>query len=48
MPLNAPILMSRDGVDTEPIVRGAATRRPLALDAFRDVVREVIAKGGAQ
>lgn len=46
--LNAPILMSRDGVDTEPIVRGAATRRPLALDAFRAVVREVIAKGGAQ
>jgi hypothetical protein len=46
--VTSPVLMSRDGQEPEAVVRGAATRRPMALEAFRDVVREVLAKGAAR
>jgi len=43
--VTAPILMGRAGVDAEPIVRGAASRRPLPIEAFREAVRGVLAQG---
>lgn len=46
--VTSPVVMAREGVESEPIVRGAATRRPMELGAFRDVVREVLARGGAK
>jgi hypothetical protein len=46
--VTSPVLMSRDGQEPEAVVRGAAARRPMALEAFRDVVREVLAKGAAR
>jgi hypothetical protein len=46
--VTAPILMSRGGTEPEPVVRGAITRRPLAVDAFRDVVRGVLAEAAAR
>ena len=45
--VTAPIVMSRDGA-AEPIVRGASTRRPLPIDAFRAAVRDVLAQGAAR
>jgi hypothetical protein len=46
--VTAPIVMSRDGAEAEPIVRGAPARRPLAIDAFRDAVRRVLAEDAAR
>ena len=46
--VTTPIVMGRDGVEPEPVVRGAATRKPIAIETFRDTVREVIAKGAAR
>ena len=46
--VTSPVVMARDAVDAEPVVRGAAARRPMPLDAFRDIVREVLAKGDAK
>ncbi|HET7695871.1 MAG TPA: hypothetical protein VFK57_09205 [Vicinamibacterales bacterium] len=46
--VTSPVVMSRDGVESEPVVRGAAARRPIAYEAFRDIVRGVLAKGAAK
>ena len=46
--VTSPVVMSRDGVDSERIVRGSAARRPMPFEAFRDVVRGVIAKGAVK
>jgi hypothetical protein len=46
--VTSPIVMARDGMAPEAVVRGAAARRPMAIEAFRDVVREVLAKGAAK
>lgn len=39
----SPIVMSTTPEAAERVVRGDARRRPVALDAFRDLVREVLA-----
>jgi hypothetical protein len=41
-------VMASGSGDAERVVRGAASRRPLPVEAFRDVVREVLARGAAQ
>lgn len=46
--VTTPVVMAADGVESERVVRGAVTRRPMALEAFRDVVREVLAKAAAR
>jgi hypothetical protein len=43
-----PIVMGRDSIEPEPIVRGSLTRRPMAIETFRDTVRDVIAKGAVR
>jgi hypothetical protein len=39
----SPIVMSLTPDVREAVVRGDARRKPVALDAFRDVVRQVLA-----
>jgi hypothetical protein len=39
----SPIVMSLDPGGPEAVVRGDSRRKPVALDAFRDVVRQVLA-----
>ena len=46
--VTTPVVMAAEGVESERVVRGAVARRPMALDAFRDVVRELIAKAAAR
>ncbi len=46
--VTTPIVMWRGGDQPERIVRGDVTRKPLAIDAFRDAVRQVMAKVQAQ
>lgn len=46
--VTAPIVMGSGGVEAEPVVRGAASRRPLPIDNFRDAVRAVLAQGAAR
>jgi hypothetical protein len=46
--VTTPIVMGKGGEDPEPVVRGAVSRKPLAIEAFRNVVRLVISQGGAQ
>ena len=46
--VTAPIVMGSGGLGVEAIVRGAPTRRPLPIETFRDVVREVLAQGAAR
>ena len=43
-----PVVMGTSGDATEPIVRGDVARRPVAIDAFRDLVRRVVTESGAQ
>lgn len=43
--VTTPIVMAKGTGDSEPVVRGDLSRRPLAIEAFRDVVRQVIAEG---
>jgi hypothetical protein len=40
----SPVLLSAPGAHAETVVRGDARRRPLDLDAFRAVVRQVLAQ----
>jgi len=42
----SPIVMSTDSSTPQTVVRGDARRKPVALDLFRDVVRQVLAGGG--
>jgi hypothetical protein len=46
--VTAPIVMSNGGLEAEAIVRGSPTRRPLPIERFRDVVRDVLAQGAAR
>lgn len=46
--VTTPIVMASDPGQAERVVRGAASRRPMAVEAFREVVRDVLAKGAAQ
>jgi len=46
--VTTPIVMGKGGDQPERIVRGDVTRKPLPIDAFRDAVRQVMAKGPAQ
>jgi hypothetical protein len=46
--VTTPVVMGTPGVEHEPVVRGDATRRPLAIDAFRDLVKRIVADGAAQ
>ena len=46
--VTSPVVMARSGTDPEPVLRGDVTRRPLAVDAFRDLVRRVVAEGAAR
>jgi hypothetical protein len=46
--VTTPIVMGKGGDESEPVVRGDVTRQPLAIDAFRDAVRQVMAQGRAQ
>jgi hypothetical protein len=46
--VTAPILLGRGGPDAEPVVRGAPTRRPMAIDTFRDTVRDVLAQAAVR
>ena len=46
--VTSPVLMGRPGADVEPVVRGDAARRPLAVQAFGDLVKRVVAGGAAQ
>jgi len=45
--VTSPVLMGT-GDRPAPVIRGDAARRPLPVDAFRDLVKRVIAGGGAQ
>lgn len=46
--VTSPVVMAVEGAAPERVVRGAAARRPMALDTFRGVVREALAKGAAK
>jgi hypothetical protein len=39
-----PAVMGMPGADAEPVVRGDTARRPVAIDQFRTLVRQVIAE----
>jgi hypothetical protein len=45
--VSSPVLMGKSLEQSEPIIRGDPSRRPLAVDAFRDLVKRVMA-GGAR
>lgn len=46
--VTSPVVMATAGAESERVVRGAITRRPMALEAFRDVVRDVLAKAAGR
>jgi hypothetical protein len=46
--VTTPVVMGRGGDEPEPIVRGDVTRKPVAIDSFRDAVKRVLAQGAAQ
>ncbi len=46
--VTTPIVMGKGGDEPVPVVRGDLTRKPLAIDAFRDAVRQVMAAGRAR
>jgi hypothetical protein len=46
--VTTPVVMGKGGDEPEPVVRGDVTRRPMAIDAFRDAVRQVLAQGAGQ
>lgn len=49
--VTSPVLMGLSSGDAQAVVRGDVTRRPLAVDAFRDLVKRIVvdgAAGGAQ
>jgi hypothetical protein len=45
--VTTPIVMNRQEGATERVVRGDPARRPITIDAFRQVVRQVMASQGA-
>ena len=46
--VTSPVLMGVPGDRPETVVRGDIARRPLAVDAFRDLVKRVVAGGAAR
>jgi hypothetical protein len=46
--VTTPIVMGRSASDAEPVVRGDPARRPVPIDAFRDVVRQVMTEGAGR
>lgn len=46
--VTTPIVMGKGGDHPEPVVRGDVTRKPVAIDAFRDAVRQALARGAAR
>ena len=46
--VTTPIVMGKTGVEAERIVRGDPARRPLAVEAFRDAVRQVSSEAAAR
>jgi hypothetical protein len=44
--VTTPIIMGKTSGEPERIVRGDPARRPLAIEAFRDVVRQVLSEAG--
>lgn len=40
-----PVVMSIPGADAQPVVRGDAARRPVGIEQFRSLVRQVISDG---
>jgi hypothetical protein len=40
-----PAVMSVPGADAQPVVRGDSARRPVGIDQFRTVVRQIVAEG---
>lgn len=46
--VTTPILMGREGMEPERVVRGDAARKPLAIEAFREAVRDVLAQAAAR
>ena len=46
--VTAPIVMGNGAPGAERIVRGDLMRRPLPIESFRDVVRNVLAQGAAR
>lgn len=46
--VTTPVVMGSGGDEPERIVRGDVMRKPLAIDAFRDAVRQVLEKGAGQ
>jgi hypothetical protein len=45
--VTSPVVIAQPGADAQPVVRGDAARRPLAVDAFTDLVKRLVAEGGA-
>ena len=43
--VTTPVVLGKGGDEPERIVRGDVTRKPLAIDAFCDAVRQVLAQG---
>ena len=41
-----PTVMAPRGGEIQPVVRGDLSRRPVSIDRFRDIVRQVIAEAG--
>ena len=41
-----PAVMSVPGPNPQPVIRGDAARRPVPIDQFRAIVRQVLAEGG--
>jgi len=46
--VTTPIVMGMGRDEPERVVRGDVTRRPLAIEAFRNVVRQALAPGAGQ
>lgn len=46
--VTTPIVMGTGRDEPERVVRGDVTRRPLAIEAFRNVVRQALAPGAGQ
>ena len=46
--VTSPVVMGKGSGDAVPVVRGDAARRPLAVDAFRDLVKRLVARGAAR
>lgn len=46
--VTTPVVMGKSADSAERVVRGDTARRPIGIDAFRDLVRRVVTETGAQ